>query len=137
MEWIWWLHWRNPGIDWRGRWRLLAGRDPDPVRCIPTGVAQAAAERAVGLVSDAFGVPAAQRYCLRPDDELLVLYRSVTPPGWPDCMEFETLYLFIERALGRPLAEAEWQGVRSVGDVTRLVAGSPDAEPGAAADGGA
>jgi hypothetical protein len=111
-------------------------RKPDPALCIPPGVDPVAAERALGLIVDGFGIPSIQRHCLRPDDELLALYRSFTPPGWPDCMEFETLHLFIERSLGRPLSEAEWQGVRSVGDVVRLVAGGPEAEPVAAPDRG-
>ncbi len=132
MTWPRWLTWRNPGIDWRGRLRCLRDREADPTLCVPPGVDPVAAERAVGLVSDAFGVPFAQRHCLRPDDDLLALYQSFTPPGWPDCMEFETLHLFVERALGRQLSDAEWQGVRSVGDVVRLVAGNPNAESNAA-----
>ena len=129
MKWPWWLHWRNPGMDRHGRFRFLLGREPDPAQCVPPDIDSAAAKRAVDLVSEAFGVPAAQRHCLRPEDELLALYRSIHSLGGPDCLEFEMLHILIEQALGRPLAEAEWTGFRSVGDVARVFAGAQTPTP--------
>jgi hypothetical protein len=132
-----WLYWRNPGIDWRGRLRFLLGRDSDPKRCVPRGVDSATAGRALELIWESFAIPRGQRYCLRPDDELLTLYQSITPPGWPDCMQFETLHALLEQALGRSISVAELSGLRSIGDVVRLVASAQQMEltEGAASDG--
>ncbi len=122
MKWPWWLHWRNPGFDRRGRIRFLLGREPDPTQCVPPGIAPDVAERALTLIRDAFVIPREQWHCLRPHDELLALHNSVTPPGWPDNMEFETLNWLLQKALGRQLDKAIWARIKTVEDVVRLVA---------------
>jgi acyl carrier protein len=52
-------------------------------------------------------------------------------------MQFETLHALLEQALGRSISVAELSGLRSIGDVVRLVASAQQMEltEGAASDG--
>jgi len=114
---------RNPGWDRHGRMRFLADRKPDRHSARLSGIDPAVADKALEIIWRAFDIPKSQRYCLRPHDDLLALYHSIYPPGWPDCMDFETLWLLLERALGRSLSRADRESATTVGGVMRLLAG--------------
>ncbi len=44
------------------------------------------------MFASTFAIPRRQALLLRPDDELLAIYRARYPvSGWPDALEFETL----------------------------------------------
>jgi hypothetical protein len=118
MAWPWWSHWQNPKLDEQGNLQFLLGREADPALCRPADVGASAAELALKAICDAFRVPLRQRNCLRPDDELKSIY--AIPPEWPDCMEYETLHLLLQRIVG-PLTSSEFCALRTVGDVMRLI----------------
>jgi len=105
--------------------KFLAGREPDPESARLPGVDPAIADDALAMIWRAFGIPKAQRYCLRPDDNLLALYHSIYPSGWPDGMDFETLFFLVELALGRPLTEDDRRSTFTVGSLMRLLASRP------------
>jgi hypothetical protein len=118
-----WFRWlflgRNPGYV-RGRLRFLLDREPDPDSTRLPGIDPIVSENALAIIWRAFPIPKSQHYCLRPDDKLLELYRSIYPPGWPDCLDFNCLKSDLERAIHRCLSDGELLAL-SVGDVMRLL----------------
>ncbi|WP_267225567.1 hypothetical protein [Dyella silvae] len=50
------------------------------------------------MFASSFAIPRRQALLLRPDDELLAIYRARYPVGgWPDALEFETLANDLDR----------------------------------------
>jgi len=104
-----------------GRLRCLRGRTADRALSQVPGVDERYTDRALELVCSAFLIPAAQRYCLRPDDTLTFLYLGGFKRRLVDDMEFENLFLSLDEAIGRQLSDDEKQGITTVGDVVRFL----------------
>jgi hypothetical protein len=69
------------------------------------------------LFASAFSIPSRQALLLRPDDELLAIYRARYPvSGWPDVLEFETLANDLDRVHQLSL-ENIWHARLSVGEL--------------------
>ncbi len=69
------------------------------------------------LFASAFAIPRRQALLLRPDDELLAIYRARYPVGgWPDALEFETLANDLDRVHHLSL-EKIWHDRLSVGEL--------------------
>lgn len=69
------------------------------------------------LFASAFAIPRRQALLLRPDDELLAIYRARYPvSGWPDALEFETLANDLDRVHQLSL-EKIWHDRLSVGEL--------------------
>lgn len=78
----------------------------------------------LGLVMDAYGLPAREKLRLRPDDELLAIYRSIYAGRvalMDDC-ELEQLTLDLRRRYGLDL-EACWNERLTLGEVFALAGG--------------
>jgi hypothetical protein len=104
-----------------GRLRCLCDRAADAALCRVPGVDQRCTDRALKLVCRAFLIPAGQQYCLRPGDALRFLYLGGYKRRLWDDMEFESLFLGLGEAIGRPLSEEEMRGVNTVEDVIRFL----------------
>lgn len=104
-----------------GRLRCLRGRTANRALCQVSGVDDACVDRGLKLVCEAFLIPPAQRYCLRPDDTLRFLYLGGHKRRLGDDMEFEHLFLGLDAAIGRPLTEEEIRNIATVGDVVRFL----------------
>jgi hypothetical protein len=108
------------GYNWRGQMRYLLGREADPSLCQVSGFDSATVERALDAICGAFSIPLKQRYCLRPEDSLLEMYKSIT---WlADRMEFEILFLDLEQICGREIDLQEIKRIGTVGDVITFIA---------------
>ena len=110
--------------DGHGRLKYLLGRPND-------ATAWANAERSLGrdnvntalrLVCQAFEIPESQMYCLRPDDDLLEIYRSKVGPRCWDGFEFERLALDLDQLPGPRLPVQAVASLKTIGDLARLVA---------------
>jgi len=109
--------------DLCGRLRCLSPRPKDRQVFRLRGAEESAVETALELVCDAFFIPRRQRYQLRPEDELAWLYRVGYTFRFVDEMNFESLYLWLEKVCGRELdLNSELLTLRTVGDVVRIVA---------------
>lgn len=95
-----------------------------------------AADRMLAGICDAFNLPVARRFALRPSDDLWAIYRrryywgGVAVGG--DVMEFEELYDFLMKVIG--LSEDEILAIQplTVGALVRKVARPRAATPGCA-----
>lgn len=75
------------------------------------------------LFASAFAIPRGQALLLRPDDELLAIYRARYPvSGWPDALEFETLANDLDRVHHLSL-EKIWHDRLSVGELFETLTG--------------
>jgi hypothetical protein len=110
------------GYDRRGNAKCLLGRANDPAQCEIEGVSTADRDEALTLLCDSFDIPERQKYCLRPGDELMAIYRSFVGPRSWDEMEFERLETAINELPGAPLSEQESRAIKTVADVVRVVA---------------
>jgi hypothetical protein len=117
-----------------GRLRNLRGRTPDAALCQVPGVDQRCTDRALKLVCGAFLIPAGQQYCLRPGDALRFIYLGGHKRRLCDDMEFESLFLGLGEAVGRPLSELEMKSVQTVEDVVRFLKEHEQVKPSAAPD---
>ena len=110
------------GYTWRGQMRYLVGRVPDPSACHGCEASSETVERALDIICESFAIPPAQRYCLRPADNLLAIYESIT---WlADDMEFERLFISLEDERGRPITLQEHKEIVTVADVIKFVGGN-------------
>ncbi|CAJ0744381.1 hypothetical protein R16034_04401 [Ralstonia edaphis] len=68
----------------------------------------------------AFALPARQKLMLRPDDEILAIYRALYPSRWtPDALELETLAKDIEARYGLEFRRI-WNERLSLGELFAL-----------------
>ena len=113
------------GYDRHGKLKYLSGRPDDPGvwSAHPRPVEPEQSEEALHLLCDAFDIPEDQKYCLRPEDDLMAIYGSIVGPRSWDDMEFERLWMNLDESLGRDLSKQEFESLSTVGDVVRLVAG--------------
>lgn len=90
------------GRAWR---RAFEGRSKHEIRT------------ALALVADAFVLAPRDRLRLRPDDQLMTLYRMNNPHHWtPDALEFEALHGEVLKRHGVDLVPL-WHDGFTVGDV--------------------
>ena len=110
------------GFDRRGRLKVLQARPPSPEAVDVPNVSPDIRDEALGLLCDAFDIPAQQMHCLRPADELMGLYQAMIGPRWWDDLEFERLAISLDEVTGPDLSDEAFRGLRTVGDVIRFVA---------------
>ena len=63
--------------DWLLNVRYLSEREADPTLCVVPGVAPEVCDRVLDVICEAFLIPDGQKYCLRPTDQLMAIYKSV------------------------------------------------------------
>lgn len=75
------------------------------------------------LFASAFAIPRRQALLLRPDDELLAIYRARYPEiGWPDALEFETLANDLDSVHHLSLMTI-WHDQLSIGELFAILSG--------------
>ena len=79
-------------------------------------------DEALGLLCDAFDMPAKQMHYLRPADELMWLYQAMIGPRWWDDLEFERLAISLDELPGPDLSDEAFRDLQTVEDVIRFVA---------------
>jgi hypothetical protein len=110
------------GYNRQGNAKYLLGRAADPTQCEVEGVPSEVRDEALNLLCESFDIPERQMYCLRPDDELMAIYRSfVGPRSWDD-LEFERLWLELDDLPGGKVSTGEFHAISSVADLMRFVA---------------
>jgi hypothetical protein len=73
------------------------------------------------LFASAFAIPRRQALLLRPDDELLAIYRARYPVSdWPDALEFEVLANDLDRVHHLSLEEI-WHDRLSMGELFAIL----------------
>jgi hypothetical protein len=81
------------------------------------------------LFASAFAIPRRQVLLLRPDDELLAIYRARYPvSGWPDGLELETLANDLDRVHHLSL-EKIWHDRLSIGELFAILSGQGRKRP--------
>lgn len=112
--------------DWLFNVRYLRHRKADPSLCVVAGVDPAVRDQALDVICDAFLIPERQRYCLRPNDELMAIYKS--PYRFPFCagdaLEFVTLVMNLEDLPGIDVSDEEFVAIKTVADVVHIVSRS-------------
>ena len=79
-------------------------------------------EKALNLLCSSFDIPTSQRHCLRPDDDLMAIYKSKVGPRSCDSFEFERLVIELSGLPGPKLTHQDVSSLKTVGDVVRLAA---------------
>ena len=98
------------GYDSAGDVKYLLGRASDPGLCVVPGVPAAVRDEALRIFCEDFDIPQRQMYCLRPDDELMAIYRSFVGRS------------SLDELPGPEPTDEELASVKTVADVIRLVA---------------
>lgn len=68
------------------------------------------------LFADSFGLPRRRMLRFAPTDRVLEIYRAISPPGWPDAMELETLDRELGNAYGLRLRDV-WKESLTLGEL--------------------
>lgn len=79
----------------------------------------------LSLFMRSFALPRGRMLRFAPTDRVLEIYRAVSPPGWPDAMELETLDRDLQESYGLALRDV-WKESLTLGELfaraNRLVA---------------
>jgi hypothetical protein len=70
----------------------------------------------LALFMNAFALPSRRMLRFAPTDRVLEIYRAVSPRGWPDAMELETLDEELQRVYGFPLRDV-WKETLTLGEL--------------------
>jgi len=110
----------NPAWDSKGRFTYLLDRESDQNLCVVSGVPLEVVDEALKLFCDAFDIPDEQRYCLRPSDQMMDIYKAMVT-GFSDDLEFERLTMNLDKAIGRKITDEESVTIKSLEDLVRFL----------------
>ena len=116
---------RYSAYDRQGDLKYLMDRASDPSLCRVEGIPARIRDEALKLICESFDIPSRQMFCLRPDDELMAIYRSLVGPRTWDELQFERLGIGIDRKL----SDREFLALKTVEDVVRAIAAAKSNRP--------
>ena len=72
--------------------------------------------RFLHIFVDAFALPQSRKLRFAPTDRVLEIYHAVSPPGWPDALELETLDRSLSEIYGLRLRDV-WKDSLTLGEL--------------------